>query len=136
MGSVRPIAVEQRRAFDRASIRDYGEAQRVMQEAFRGAVAEPESVQGWLNWQLAEYMQLTDPVQAQQILKAALQLNRRLAKPIDGMVYQKLNGKDLSQAREITWKLKSYAGKPNNLLIHVNGILDDLNFVPDNADHL
>lgn len=132
-GSVRPIAVAQRRAFDSASIRDYGEAQRVMQEVVRGAAAEPESVQGWLKWQLAEYMQLTDPVQAQQILKAALQLNRRLTKPIDGMGYQKLNGKDLSQAREITWKLKSYAGKPNNLLIHVNGILDDLNFVPDNA---
>jgi hypothetical protein len=132
-GSVRPIAVAQRLAFDSAAIRDYKEAQRLMQEVVHQSNGEMESIQGWLKWQLAEYVQLTDPVQAQQILKAALQLNRRLTRPIDGMGYQKLEGKDLHQAREIAWKLKSYAGKPNNLLIHVNGILDDLNFIPDNA---
>lgn len=134
-GSVRPMAVTLRYAFDRASIRDYKPAQLAIQGLINAAAGkESDNTIGWLKWQLAEYLQFSDPVQAQQTLKSALQLNRRLTRPIDGVDYQKLNGKDLEQARNIAWKAKSFAGKPNNLLIYVNGILDDLAFVPDNAN--
>lgn len=134
-GSVRSIAIAQRSAFDSASIREYQDAQRVLQEVIvASAGKESDSTIGWLKWQLAEYTQFTDPVQAQQILKAALQLNRRLTRTIDGVGYQKLNGKDLHQAREISWKLKAYAGKHNTFLIQINGILDDLAFAPENAN--
>lgn len=135
VGHIRPIAIAQRRAFDCGAIRNYKSAQQFLQEIIHAAPGkESDTTIGWLKWQLAEYMQFTDAVQAQQILKAALEVNRRLTRPIDGVDYQKLNAKDLHQARNIAWKVRAYAGKPNSLLVHVNGILDDLAFLPDNAN--
>jgi len=134
-GSIRSIAVAQRSAFDAASIRNYQVAQRILQDVIHTAPGkESDNTVGWLKWQLAEYVQFTDPVQAQQILKSALQINRRLTRPIDGVDYQKLNTRDLHQARDVTWKARAYSGKPNSLLIHVNGILDSLAFAPENAN--
>lgn len=133
-GSVRSIAIAQRQAFDAASIGGIKDAQRYIQTVLNESGSESDNIKGWLKWQLAEYTHFTDPVQAQQLLKSAIQANRRLNRPIDGIDYQKLNGKDLQQARNIAWKTLSYGGKTNNLLIHVNGIVDDLAFVPENAN--
>lgn len=87
-----------------------------------------------MKWQLAEYTQFSDAVQAQQILKAALSSNRRLTRPIDGVDYEKLDARDLQQANNVAWKIRAYAGKPTTLLVQINGILDDLTFTPDNAN--
>lgn len=134
-GKVRPIAVAQRKAFDQSVIRNYRVSQDTIQEVINnvGAAETPTTV-GWLKWQLAEYVQFTEPVKAQQILKSALSLNRRLTRPIDGMDYERLDAKELEQARELAWKLKPYAGKPATLLVQINGILDDLSFAPDNSN--
>lgn len=134
-GSVRAIAMAQRNAFNDAAIRNYKSAQSIMQEVVNSSVGkESDSTVGWLKWQLAEYAQASDPVQAQQILKAALVNNRRLPKPIDGVDYEKLDSKSIPQAQNVVWKLRSYVGKPTSLLVHVNGILDELAFIPENAN--
>lgn len=134
-GSIRATAVAQRVAFDNASIRNYAEAERALQQVINNAAGgQPDSIIGWLKWQLAEYVQFTDAVQAQQILKSALQLNRRLTRPIDGLDYERLDARDLEQARNVVWTLKPYVGKKTDLLVRLNGILDDLSFLPDNAN--
>lgn len=134
-GSIRATAVAQRVAFDNASIRNYAQAEDALQRVINQMVAnESNGVLGWLKWQLAEYAQFTDGVRAQQILKAALQLNRRLTRPIDGLDYEKLDAKDMQQALNVVWTLKPYVGKKTDLLVRLNGILDDLAFLPDNAN--
>ena len=134
-GTVRPTAVAQRVAFDNASIRNYAQAEDALQRVINQvAASESPGVVGWLKWQLAEYVQFTDAVRAQQVLKGALLLNRRLTKPIDGLDYEKLDAKDMQQANNVVWAFKPYAGKKTDLLVRLNGVLDDLAFLPDNAN--
>jgi hypothetical protein len=134
-GQVRATAVAQRSAFDSASIRNYAEAEGAIQNVINGAAAtEGPSVLGWLKWQLAEYVQYTDAVRAQQVLKGALLLNRRLTKPIDGLDYEKLDAKDMQQANNVVWAFKPYVGQKTGLLVRLNGVLDELAFLPDNAN--
>jgi len=134
-GTVRPTAVAQRAAFDDASIRNYVQAESAIQSVINQSDAsESDAVLGWLKWQLAEYVQFIDGVRAQQVLKAALQLNRRLTRPIDGLDYEKLDAKDVPQAQNLVWALKPYIGKKTDLLVRLNGVLDDLAFLPDNSN--
>lgn len=134
-GSIRATAVAQRAAFDNASIRNYAQAEAALQDVINEEAANASPVViGWLKWQLAEYVQLTDAVRAQQILKAALQSNRRLTRPIDGLEYERLDARDMQQAKNVVWMLKSCSGKKTELLVRLNGILDDLMFLPDNAN--
>lgn len=134
-GRVRRIAIAQRAAFDSAAIRGYADAEAALQGVVNESIGtESDTTIGWLKWQLAEYTQFRDAVQAQTILKSALALNRRLTRPIDGIDYERLDAANLQQAQNAAWKFRSYAGQPNSLLIQVNGILDDLVFAPDNAN--
>ncbi len=135
VAEVRPIAVAQRQAFDLAAVHDFKAAKDVMQAAVHALpTTENTYTVGWLKWQLAEYTQFVDPVQAQQVLKGALTNNRRLPRPIDGVDYEKLNAKDLVQATNVVWKIRPFVGKTNELLLRVSGILDELTFAPDNAN--
>jgi hypothetical protein len=120
--------------FDHAAIRSYKDAEEVIQKLVAQAAAahETPTMVGWLRWQLAEYAQFRDPVQAQQILRTALRDNRRLTRTIDGIDYERLDANKLQQAQNAAWKIRTYSGKANSLLIQVNGILDDLVFAPDN----
>jgi hypothetical protein len=134
-GTVRPIAMAQREAFDAAGIRDYARAeeaiQRVINETDKNANTNDES--GWLRWQLAEYAQLRNAAEAQVILKAAIQRNRRLTKPLEGIDYERLSSTKLEQAKNATWRLLPFQENPNNLIVNANALLDDLKFAPDNA---
>ena len=134
-GSIRPIAIAQRSSFDLASVHSFKEARTTLQDAINVAAStENPLTMGWLKWQLAEYTQLIDPVQAQQVLKSALSLNRRVTRPIDGVDYENLTSKDLEQAKNIVWKLRPFEGNANALLLQINGLLDDLSFLPGNAN--
>jgi hypothetical protein len=135
-GTVRPIAVAQRKAFDSAHIREYSQAEKALQQVINQAISDKEqdSVIGWLKWQLAEYVDFTDQVRAQQILKSALSLNKRLTRPIGSLDYEKLDAKNIQQANNIVWKFRPYIGKKTKLLVDLNGVLSDLMFMPDHAD--
>lgn len=134
-GSVRRTAIAQRRAFESASIRNYAQAEAEIQAAINhvDSASSPAEL-GWLKWQLAEYVQLVDGVRAQQILKGALQHNRRLTRPIDGLDYERLDSKDNHQAGTVLKALKPYINRKTEYLVHINGIIDDLEFLPDNAN--
>jgi len=134
-GAVRKVAVAQRNAFEAASIRDFKDAERAMQAAADDARAnnEGDAVMGWLLWQLAEYKQLRDGVEAQKVLKAAIQRNRRVLKPLEGIDYERLESKDLTQAKNVAWNLMPYKNDPNRLIVFANALLEDLKFAPNNA---
>jgi hypothetical protein len=132
-GNIRSIAVAQREAFDAAAITHYSKAQSAIQNLLNNEPKLDDITRGWLMWQLAEYTQYTNSVDAQKILKVAVGLNRRLTKPLDGIDYERLSAKDFEQSRNATWKLRSYGGNSNKLLLDVNGILNDIVFIEDTS---
>lgn len=137
MGIVRPIAVAQRKAFDAAVVRDFKRAAAAIQDLLNEngpTKIMDKVVRGWLMWQLAEYIQHRDAVEAQQLLKSAAGFNRNVTKPLQGIEYEKLDATKVEQALNAIWALKPYVASANKLLIAANGILDDLQFVPDTAD--
>ncbi|MDB5763943.1 MAG: DEAD-like helicase [Herminiimonas sp.] len=132
-GTVRSIAIAQREAFDASVVTNYGQAQKSLQKLLNSEKEFDSITRGWLMWQLAEYTQYTNPVEAQIILKAAVGYNRRLTKPLEGIDYEQLSAKDLEQSRNAVWKLRSYGSDSNKLLVDLNGVLEDLIFKPDTS---
>jgi len=117
--------VKLREAFDAARINRYDTAVAKAQEAVS---ATPEkSVRGYLKQQLAEYTNLTDPSKAQELQLAALSDNMRLLKPLAGATYQKLSAPPSGQVAAAANFMSRFL-EGNDLIIWVNGLLDDLNW--------
>jgi len=132
---IRGVAVSQRHAFDAASIGDFKGAMDALQSVINDPeISENPVVKGWLKWQFAEYQYFTDSSKSQETLKSALQINRALPKPLEGIEYEKLKTENLSQAKNSAWAIRSYDGNKNKLLIDVNGTLDDLIFLPETSN--
>lgn len=117
--------VRLRAAFDAARISRYDIAIAKIQEAVN-STAEPQ-VKGYLKQQLAEYTNFTNPAKAQELQMAALTHNMRLLKPIAGITYSKLSAPASGQsAAAISFMTRFLEG--NDLIIWVNGLLDDLDW--------
>jgi hypothetical protein len=130
---VRSIAIAQREAFESAVIRDFKRSVQALQQEVNTYAEDDPSTLGWLNWQLAEYTDFINPVDAQLILKKAIASNRRVVKPIDGIDYERLDARGLEQSRSVVWRLRSYKNNSSKFQIDVNGILDSLKFEPETA---
>lgn len=130
-GSVRPLAEKMRKAFDAVDIRDYAQAEKLIQEAITAATDRREK--GWLKHLLAEYTNYTNTVEAQKLVKSALGDNRALLKPIDGIAYTRLMTPDMNQAKQCSEYLVEKYGDGNKIVIAMNGILEDLDFITDNS---
>lgn len=122
------IAIARRSAFDAAGINDQPSAVKAIQEEVNVA-AEPV-VKGWLMAELAEYTHPSDPVQAQQILKSAVQLNRQLIRPLAGIDYSRLSPLTGEQAASTLIYIRKQFAKPNDLIVAANAIADRLAFRP------
>jgi len=125
--------VAQRKAFDAATVTHYSQAQRCIQDLLNADTEIDGTTRGWLMWQLAEYQQYTNAVEAEKTLKAALNYNRRLTRPLDGIEYERLSARDMEQSRNAAWKVRSYGVSANKMLIDVNAILEDLIFKPETS---
>ena len=130
-GSVRPLAQKLREAFDAAEIRDYQKAARFIQEAIQSATDRREK--GWLKQILAEYTNFVNPVEAQKLLKSALSDNRALLRPMDGIAYTRLMTASMNQANQCSAYLDSRFGDGNKIVLAMNALLEDMDFVPDTA---
>jgi hypothetical protein len=130
-GSVTGTAAHQRRAFDLASQQRYSEAADAQQMAVNAA-AEPRE-RGWLKQQLAAYLHPVDPVRAQKQQITALDDNRALLRPRQGIAYVRLTGRAGEQAEAAATFLGGLYSSGTDLLIGVNAILDSLAFDPDPA---
>ena len=124
-GSIEPFAMSIRDAFDASTIGQYRAACSTMSEAVNSA--SDDKTKGWLQEQLATYMNPIDPVKAQQVLVGAVRKNRRVMRPISGVSYQRAPS-GIDQARMACRELNRRFGSGNELILGIRAILDDLVF--------
>lgn len=86
-----------RNAFDFAEIGDYSSATEVLREC-NDLIKDP-IVGGLARQYLAEYLNRSDPAEAQKVQKMAVSMNRQLLKPIGGVTYQRAQSAATSQAQ-------------------------------------
>ncbi|MFN0012133.1 MAG: DEAD/DEAH box helicase [Phycisphaerales bacterium] len=123
------IAVARRTAFDAVAMNDQPAAARAIQDEVNAAT-EP-AVKGWLMAELAEYTHPASAVEAQQILRSAVQLNRQLIHPLAGIDYTRLSPQVGEQAVASLTYIREQFNKPNDLVVAANSISDRLAFRPN-----
>lgn len=125
-------AVWQRKAYSLAQVNQF----KLAAETLQGAVNTEQNakVQGWLKQQLAEYTHHFDRAKAQEILLSALLLNHCLIKPLAGISYAKLGAGTIQQALRAEDFIKSKFQVPNEVVIWLHGIIEDLEFYQDEAE--
>lgn len=122
--------VKLREAFDATRIERHDIAINKAQEAVNGT--EEPAVKGFLKQQLAEYTNFTNPSKAQELQLAALSYNPRLLKPIVGATYNKLSAPAIGQAAAAIKFMEKFL-EGNDLVIWVNGLIDDLDWGEEGA---
>ena len=120
-----PVTVALRNAFEYANIGQYQMSIETMNEAINNG--KDDMFKGCLMQVKAEYLNFLDRSRAQQILKSALRFNERTLKPIDGIQYDKvINNKQ--QANLMLEYLEKISSNPNEVIIHINSVIDTLSF--------
>ncbi|WP_108683608.1 DEAD/DEAH box helicase family protein [Methyloceanibacter sp. wino2] len=129
-GHIDPAIVELRAAFDAARSGNYKAACEHAQKAVNSATQA--ETKAYYKQQLAEYMHHLDPAKAQEIQLSAVEANRRLTKPIAGIGYTKLEAPAAGQAQAATLYMSKFL-EGNDLLVWVNGILEELTWEDENS---
>lgn len=117
--------VRLRAAFDAARVGRYDVAIKNVQEAVNGT-DEPR-LKGYLKQQLADFTNFENPVKAQELQLSALTYNSRVLRPIAGVTYHKLSAPAGGQAATAVQFMTRFL-EGNDLVIWVNGLLDDLDW--------
>lgn len=122
-GHVDPATIFLRQAFDAARLKRFDKAKDLAQQAV--ASASERRIRGYLKQQLAEYVHHSDPAQAQEIQLSAVELNRALVRPLQGITYSKLEAPRDSQAVAAVAAMNHYL-ESNELIVWVNGLIEAL----------
>ncbi|MGI4850328.1 MAG: DEAD/DEAH box helicase, partial [Janthinobacterium lividum] len=122
-GHVDPATILLRQAFDAARLGRFDKAKELAQNAV-GTVTEKRA-KGYLKQQLAEYVHHLNPNEAQQIQLSAVEMNRSLVRPLQGITYSKLQAPRDSQAMAATVAMKGHLEK-NDLILWVNALIEAL----------
>jgi hypothetical protein len=117
--------VKLRAAFDAARIARFDIAIKNVQEAVNGT--EEPRLKGYLKQQLADFTNFENPAKAQELQLSALTYNSRVLRPIAGVTYNKLSAPAGGQSAAAVLFMTPFL-EGNDLVISVNGILDDLNW--------
>lgn len=128
---VNPIVKKQREAFNAAYIRDYQKSVQLINEAVNDT-SELKN-RGYLKQQLAEYLYFVDQEESHVTLKSAVNDNHLVLHPLDGIQYAKLQKFIGSQAVQASTFLRQKYNNPNQLILGVNKLLEQLVFKPDSA---
>ena len=124
------VAVAQRQGFDAARRGKFEQAERYLNEAANAAT--DDLVKGWLLEQAAAMLHPVDRPRSQQILSAANDRNSLVTRPIQGIAYRRVDTAGMDQARQAAaYLLKTYPRGGNDLIIGINGLLDNLVFRED-----
>jgi hypothetical protein len=113
-----------REAFDSARMGRYDLAAKSVQMAI--GMTNVPAIAGYLKQQLAEYTNFLNPVAAQEIQIAAINLNHRVLRPLIGASYSKLTAPASGQAAAAATFMSGRFLQGNDLVIFVNGLLEDL----------
>ena len=123
-----------REAFEKAYIEQYDEAFRILENEKNANVTLDRKSKGFLMQLMAEYKNFINPAQAQELLLAGRDLNPSILKPIRGIRPSKLNCFTGEQGVNVVQFIANSASDLNGYIIHVNSVLDDLNFIENSAD--
>jgi len=131
--AVDPIAVARREGFDAARRGRFEVAERRLHDAANAATEH--LVKGWLLEQAAAMLHPLDRARSQQILSAANDRNSLVTRPIEGIAYRQVDTAGMDQARQAAaYLLGVYPQGGNDLVIGINGLLDELAFMEDNHE--
>ncbi len=122
------VAIALRDAFEQASIGQWQKAVEAIDTAINQE--SDEKSKGYLMQIKAEYTSFIDLSKAQQILHSARRCNGGTLRPMDGIQYDKLINNKL-QARAIIDYIAQISSNPNEYIIHINAIAENLSFSPD-----
>jgi len=86
-----------------------------------------------LEYQLAEYLHFTDPIESQITLKSAIMKNNLLIRPKDGIVYSRLKTTVINQINQCLSYWNNFQ-KKNSLLIEFDCLLNDLIFLKETSN--
>lgn len=131
-GSVSEIANGRRRAFDLARMADFEGAKTEIQSLV--SKVDDARVRGWLKEELAWYEHFINPVHSQQILQSAVKDNRYVLRPVQGIVYNKLDAAKIQQAAQLSNFLKQSYPDGNKLVLQANSLIEQLVFVPETSE--
>lgn len=92
-----------------------------------------KKLKGLLMQYMAEYINFSNPILAQEILLSARNLNSMVLKPIKGITFSKLNSSVNSQASNVIRYMYDNELSANKYILRVNSILDNFKFSDDPA---
>ena len=120
------IIILQRQAYEAFRRGKYGEAAEILQSATNAS--SEDAVKGWLMEQSAAALHRADKVASQARLAAAGDRNKRVAKPLAGIAYKKIDTQGVDQVQLAREYLKNQYKTGNALIIGINAILEYLVF--------
>lgn len=126
-----PLVIAFRKAFDCILARDGAKAIQIVNEEIN-KISDPKT-KGYYMQLLAEYVNLSNGQEAQEILKSAKKINKLILNPIEGIQFNKITGKIKEQTRGVIDYINESNLDNNRYLLHVNAILDDLKFEDDSS---
>jgi hypothetical protein len=126
------LASVMRSAFEAASSGRHSEAVGVLQTAV-DRCQEP-LLRGWLKYELASFIHSIDVARAQVTVASALKDNGRLPRPMAGFEYSRIINRSSAQGVNAADRCRSLGLRGNELSIHMNGLVSDLQFAPDSWD--
>ena len=124
-GSTEPYSASIRSAFVAASIEQYADACDEVRQAIN--VVSDRELKGWLQEQLAMYMHLVDPAEAQRTLAGAVRLNPRVLRPLSGVSYRRARS-SIDQAAASSALLVERFRSGTELRLGVEELLGHLSF--------
>lgn len=92
-----------------------------------------DKTKGYLLQIKAEYTYFLDQQRAQQILFTAKRYNQGVLSPISGIQYEKRSN-NIEQSKAIVRYLERISSNRNECAIHINSVMDSLQFSPDADD--
>lgn len=128
------FAIAQREAYNQANINQFDKAIAILLEELNKINDEDKIFKGYAKQVLAEYINYKDEVEAQSTLISAVQDNKQLLKPKQGITYEKLT-KAVNQATNLKNFLnEKYKTNQNQLIIDIDSMLEDLIFLENTSN--
>lgn len=131
-GKITDIAVARREAFDKAVAGNVDAAISLLRQGINTVSDDLEK--GWYLEELAGYMQLNDPMEAQKVIAAARERNPGVIKPDVSPPTKPMKG-PAQQAQQAAAYLARKYTDPNALRLRVGALFDNIVWgVPETAD--
>ena len=121
------ISITLRLAFEKTEIKQYKEAIKIIEECKNNTT--DEKTKGFLMQVMAEYMNFINKEEAQQILLSAIQYNKGLIHPIEGIQHQRLINKTSNQSQTLVDYIINNKLTENKFILRINAILEALAFL-------